>query len=160
MALKSNYDSGRFEKEVSEQVDSLNERILAEFIRAGEKFVTEAREQEQSHELGHYKDVTSNLRNSICCFVFLDGELVHENQIGNAVENKQIAQELVLPKGFQLIGIAGKNYASYVESKGYNVISYQADTCMVELATYLETLEVIEKGTGAGIEESFIPHEL
>ena len=49
------------------------------------------------------------------------------------------------------------NYASFVESKGYNVISYQADICMVDLAGYLENLEVIEQGTAARMEETFIP---
>ena len=60
-------------------------------------------------------------------------------------------------KGIQLIGIAGMNYASFVESKGYNVISYQADVCIVDLAMYLETLEVIEQGSAAKMEETFIP---
>ena len=49
------------------------------------------------------------------------------------------------------------NYASYVESKGYNVISYQADVCMVELGGYLENLDLIKEGTAAGMEETFIP---
>ena len=74
--------------------------------------------------------------------------------------NEQAIRDVINPKGFQSIGIAGMNYASHVESKGYNVISYQADVCLVDLATYLEKLEVIEKGTGARMEESFIPEDL
>jgi len=81
--------------------------------------------------------------------------LVHEkNEI---ITNKSKVEEFVKPSGFQLILIAGMNYASYVESKGYNVISYQADICMVDLGFYLEKLEVIEKGTTARLEDTFVP---
>lgn len=155
MALKSNFNEGQSMKDVQRQADSLYERIIQSFIRAGEEFVTNARGQMQDHAMGTYKDVTTNLRNSIGYFVFHDGELVKENS--NIVTNKIAIQELVKPKGFQLIGIAGMNYASHVESKGYNVISYQADICMVDLAVYLETLEVIEQGGAAKMEETFIP---
>ncbi len=155
MALKSNYDAGRVQRETQVQADSLYERILAAFIRAGENFVIQAREQVQDHALGTYEDQTTNLRNSIGYFIFHDGELIRENQIGSAVANKQEVQSLVLPKGFQLIGIAGMNYASYVESKGYNVITIQAETCFLNLQNYLEILEVTDKNYNAQIEEAF-----
>jgi hypothetical protein len=157
MALKSNFNEDRSMQDVNRQKDSLYERIINSFIRAGESFVSNARGQMQDHEMGTYKDVTTNLRNSIGYFIFHDGEIVRENQVGNAVENKQLVQDLIVPKGIQLIGIAGMNYASFVESKGYNVISYQNDICLVELAMYLETLGVIKEGSAANMEETFIP---
>lgn len=157
MALKSNYNDSRFSRDVQTQVDSLYERIIQSFIRAGEKFVTDAREQVQDHAQGTYLDQTTSLRNSIAYFIYHDGELIKENQVGNAVSNLQQVKDTIKPKGIQLIGIAGMNYASYVESKGYNVISYQADTCIINLAFSLEHLDVIEKGTTARLEESFIP---
>jgi len=153
MALKSNFQQNDYKK----QVDSLYTRIINSFIRAGEDFVTNAREQMQDHAMGTYKDRTTNLRNSIGYFIFQDGVLAIENQTGNEEENRKEVQSVVKPKDIQLIGIAGMNYASFVESKGYNVISYQADVCLVDLAMYLETLQVIEQGTAAGVEESFIP---
>lgn len=155
MGIKSNFDSGRIQKETQSQAEALYERILQSFIRAGEKFVINARSQMQDHAMGTYKDQTTNLRNSIGYFVFHDGELLKEDS--NIVTNKMNIQDLINPKGFQLIGIAGMNYASYVESKGYNVISYQADVCMVDLAVYLETLEVIEQGSAARMEDTFLP---
>lgn len=109
----------------------------------------------QDHAMGTYNDVTTNLRNSIGYFVFHDGELIKEH--GNIETNQALIQDIVVPKGIQLIGIAGMNYASFVESKGYNVISYQNDLCLVELAMYLETLGVIKQGTAVNIEETFIP---
>jgi hypothetical protein len=157
MALKSNFNESRFNREVQNQADKLNEKILNSFIMAGEQFVIDARSQGQDHALGQYMDRTGNLRNSIGYYVYHNGELVKEKSIGNAVENKQIIQDFINHKGFQLIGIAGMNYASFVESKGYNVISYQADVCMINLAGYLEKLEVIEQGSAAQMEETFLP---
>jgi len=155
MALKSNFNEARSMKDVEKQADILYEKILNSFRMAGEQFIVNARGQLQSHALGQYKDQTTNLRNSIGYFIFHNGKLVHEkNEI---ITNRAKVDEFIKPTGFQLIGIAGMNYASHVESKGYNVISYQADICMVDLAGYLEKLEVIEQGSAARMEETFIP---
>lgn len=147
MALKSNFNEGRVSREVQKQTELINEKILNSFIMAGEQFVIDARSQGQSHEQGQYKDVTGNLRNSISYHVFHNGELVHERVFESGGANREVIQDLVEPKGFQLIGIAGMNYASHVESKGYNVISIQADVCIINLAGYLEKLEQVEQGT-------------
>jgi len=145
-------------KDVQKQTDMIYEKVLNSFTMAGEQFVADAREQGQSHEMGQYKDVTTNLRNSIDYYIFHNGELVSGGKTAqNQTELKAIIQDIIKPKGFQLIGIAGQNYASHVESKGYNVISYQADVCIINLAGYLEKLEVFEKGSAARMEETFIP---
>ena len=172
MALKSNYNEGRFSREVKKQVDVINEQIINSFITAGEQFITDAREQGQSHAAGQYEDVTANLRNSIGYYIFHNGEKVIGKEPGSlvgktsegklsasdiALINETAIKDMINPKGFQLIGVAGMNYASHVESKGYNVISYQADVCLVNLAEYLEKLNVIEKGSAARMEETFIP---
>ncbi len=155
MALKSNFNEARSMKDVEKQKEALYQKIINAFIYAAETFIRDARGQAQSHEAGQYEDVTGNLRNSIGYFIFHNGELVHEkNEI---LTNKSKVDEFIKPTGFQMILIAGMNYASYVESKGYNVISYQADVCMVDLAGYLENLDVIEQGTAARMEETFIP---
>ena len=157
MALKSNFNEAQSMKNVEKQADSLHTKILNSFIYDGEEFIVNARGQGQSHEMGQYKDVTTNLRNSIAYYVFYNGKLVHRNEKGNAVVNMQEISGLIKPKGYQIIAIAGMNYASYVESKGYNVISYQADILIVDLAVHLEKLEVIEKGIVARIENTFLP---
>jgi hypothetical protein len=157
MAITSNFNEANSMRDIQKQADSLYQKILNSFIRAGEDFIVNARGQMQDHAMGTYKNVTTNLRNSIGYFVFHDGELIHEKN--DIITNKSLIQEVVNPKGFQLIVIAGMNYASYVESKGYNVISYQSDICMVDLAVYLETLEVIEPGSAAQMEETFIPDD-
>jgi hypothetical protein len=155
MALKSNFNEAKSMKDVQAQAETLYQKIINTFIYDAEQFIINARGQVQDHTLGTYKDQTTNLRNSIGYFIFHNGELVHESN--KIVTNKETIQEFIKPSGFQLILIAGRNYASYVESKGYNVISYQADVCMIDLALHLEKLSLIKEGTAAQMEETFLP---
>ena len=157
LALKCNLSGSQIEKDVQKQTEALNERILNSFIRPGEQFIIDAREQGQDHAMGQYKDITKALRNSISYHVFFNGKLVSEKVYGTGIENRQAIQDIINPKGFQLIGIAGMNYASFVESKGYNVISYQADVCMINLGHYLLKKGVIERESILRTEESFLP---
>lgn len=172
MALKSNFNESKSMKDIERQAESLYQKIINSFIMAGEEFVKDARGQAQNHGAGQYEDVTANLRNSIGYYVFHNGKLIVGKEPGTlpgkknegklsaaeiALINEGEIKERINPKGFQLIGIAGMNYASHVESKGYNVISYQADTCVINLAGYLENLEILQKGTAAQMEETFIP---
>lgn len=155
MALKSNFNEAKSMQDVKAQAETLYQKILDSFIYAAEDFIVNARGQVQDHAMGTYLDQTTNLRNSIGYFIFHNGEMVREkNEI---TTNKSLVDGFVKSSGFQLILIAGMNYASYVESKGYNVISYQADVCMIDLTGYLENLDVIKQGTSARMEETFIP---
>ncbi len=173
MALKSNYNSASFGRDIQRQADSIHERILQTFIRHGEEFVKQAREQLQEHAMGTYKDITANLRNSIGYYIFFDGKSVFQNPVSgeyagpktegrlskSEIEgiNTEAIRDIVNPRGFQLIAVAGMNYASHVESKGYNVISYQVDVMVIDLMRDLEYLNVIDKGSAARYEESIIP---
>ncbi len=173
MALKSNYNSASFGRDIQRQADSIHERILQTFIRAGEEFVKQAREQMQEHAMGTYKDITANLRNSIGYYIFQDGNVVFQNPASgdyagpesegrlskSEIEsaNTEAIRSIINPRGFQLIAVAGMNYASYVESKGYNVISYQVDVMVINLMRDLEYLNVLDKGSAARYEESIIP---
>jgi hypothetical protein len=127
----------------------------------------------QEHAMGTYKDVTANLRNSIGYYIFFDGKSVFQNPVSgeyagpktegrlskSEIEgiNTEAIRDIVNPRGFQLIAVAGMNYASHVESKGYNVISYQVDVMVIDLMRDLEYLNVIDKGSAARYEESIIP---
>jgi len=173
MALKSNYNSASFGRDIQRQADSIHERILQTFIRHGEEFVKQAREQMQEHAMGTYKDITANLRNSIGYYIFQDGKAIFQNPASSdyagpesegrlsksEIEsaNTEAIRSIINPRGFQLIAVAGMNYASYVESKGYNVISYQVDVMVINLMRDLEYLNVLDKGSAARYEESIIP---
>jgi hypothetical protein len=160
VGITCNITPDELEAEFNRQKEVLYKQILNAFNTAGLDFVKNAREQGTDHSMGQYEDVTKALRNSIDYYVFYNGEMVSGGISEQASQNKALISDQVKPSGFQLIGIAGMNYASYVESKGYNVISYQADVCLVDLAGYLENLDQIEKGSAASIEDTFIPEDL
>ena len=172
MALKSNFNEVKFSADVKKQTDMLDQKIINAFIYDAEQFIINARGQAQEHGMGQYEDVTANLRNSIGYYIFHNGELVIGKEPGEFVGkksegklsspeiasmNNQTIQGLIKKTGFQCILIAGMNYASHVEANGYNVISYQADVCMIDLALHLERLHTIKGGTAAQMEETFIP---
>lgn len=88
------------------------------------------------HHQPHYSDWTANLRSSIGYVVAIDGRIVSKSDFahekgekGNGAEGSKeglrYARELAAkyPKGAALIVVAGMNYASYVQRKGYDVIA-------------------------------------
>ena len=87
------------------------------FIEVGERCITEARDN------GSYTDRTGHLRSSVGYVVLLDGVVQSQGNI-NKHHQEQIEKiKVKYPKGLVLIVVAGKNYAAYVEAKGYNVLS-------------------------------------
>lgn len=111
---------------------------------AGEQFVKDAREGlniSGAFPKGDYTNRTANLRSSIGYFVLNNGVIVDSNLEGTA-EGIAAARELLnsIPdkSGYQLIGVAGMDYASYVESRGYNVITSQKDVAIVNIERMLQ----------------------
>ena len=101
--------------------DKIKEKYIKaatqKFIEVGERCITEARDN------GSYTDRTGNLRNSVGYMVLLDGVVQSQGNI-NKHNQEQIEKiNVKYPKGLVLIVVAGKNYAAYVEAKGYNVLS-------------------------------------
>jgi hypothetical protein len=141
MAVKSNFNSAESLKELMKEGEEILKLIVEAMKQAGETFVKAARDQPGDHAAGFYQDITTNLRNSVQYMIFKDGELLHESGSKFSGQNRSDVQDLVNKSGFQLIGIAGMNYASHVESKGYNVISTQADQCIIDLSEYLKDIE-------------------
>lgn len=130
-------------------MDSINERVtgfvqekeqktLDVLFYTGEKFVNRAR------DVVSYTDRTGNLRSSIGYTVFKDGKKVKANyQIsekgsnGGKISKKKamsLAQQFAnevgskFPKGYVVVGVAGMNYAFFVEKRNYDVISGSAPT--------------------------------
>ena len=96
----------------------------------------EIREGKSQPQTGDYMDQTANLRNSIGYFLLKDGTQIRQ-QLHGGLESTSAAMTVLnsVPKkpGYQLIGIAGMDYASYLESQGFNVITSQAGIAMVNL---------------------------
>ncbi len=113
-------------RDVKEVFDNFQEELIIQLIQlyayAGERFVNLARNRRT------YKDRTGNLRSSIGYIVALDGVEKIGNLQGTAegmARAKELAHEVLSedPVGVVLIGFAGMHYASYVESRGYDVIT-------------------------------------
>ena len=134
-----------------EDYKALTEKDIVSILsRVGEEFVTEARNQIASHSAMTYLDQTTALRNSVCYFLFKNGELIESktdihksgSEAQKGIEtSKRIAQKFSNFEGYRLIGVAGMNYASFVESKGYNVISTQKYFAIINLQEYFDAVK-------------------
>ena len=122
MGLTPLYTSNDVKEVFDTFIEDVDVQLIQLFAYVGEEFVNQARNTRT------YKDRTGNLRSSIGYIVALDGEIKISNLEGTG-EGKARAKELVKEvlsdssTGIVLIGVAGMQYASYVESKGYDVIS-------------------------------------
>lgn len=103
---------------------------LNEINRVGLEIVTAAR-QKQGHEVGGFNDITGVLRSSIGYIVLYDGVQIYSDFQGvpeGVSDGKNLAEQTAesYPKGYVLIMVAGANYATYVEDRGYDVITGSA----------------------------------
>lgn len=124
MKLKRTGDWNRVPSMLQQVVKRVEEAIIFNFYVIGEGSVNHAREQ------GSYKDRTSNLRNSIGYVVAYNGEIVEYGFKRSAgITDKaafladQKIQEMLSDHGYDLIIVAGMNYARHVENKGKVVLS-------------------------------------
>jgi len=146
MGITADFDIGDINQANEELVAEVENKVIMAMQYAGEDFVAACREQPQGHELGFYNDRTANLRNSEGYLIYKYGELVHESSTRFPAENRTTVADLIDKGAIMLIGIAGMDYASWVESKGYNVITIQRDQLFVDLEIYFKDIQVaIEK---------------
>lgn len=101
--------------------DRAEEKMIKALQQTGEYFVTRAR------ETGNYNNDTGNLRSSIGYVIARDGQTIFgdfqpagvgTDQKTGVGEAKRLASSLALThnKGLVLIGVAGMDYAVYVEN--------------------------------------------
>jgi hypothetical protein len=93
----------------------LKREIIDRFTRIGEKYANLAK------QTGTYMDRTGNLRNSNSYRVYRDGAVVADRI--DRPETGRMFEKLATGKGVELIVGNGMEYASFVEGKGYNVVS-------------------------------------
>ncbi len=125
VGLRSLFRGKQIESIFNKFDESVHNDILRTLQFVGEEFVNNARLK------GNYKDQTSNLRSSIGYIILLDGKVIQNNFSGNREgqsNGKKVAKEVSqkYPEGYVLIGVAGMNYAAYVEAKNLDVISGSA----------------------------------
>jgi hypothetical protein len=128
----------------SDNLRRIEQAIIATLARRGEQFVTDARNNNSfdgAFEKGDYTDRTANLRNSIGYFILKDNDVIHSSFPGGQTQEAKAAlNEVPKRPGYRLIGMAGMNYAAYVESRGYNVITSQSYEIVELLAKDLKEL--------------------
>lgn len=128
--------------QISESFENLKTQFIAEVIEVmayvGEEFVKDAKTNlhinKSVFSKGNYQDQTSNLRSSIGYYILHNDKVVKYKL--EPLANMSIIRSLFTRrsrKGLRLVVVAGMEYASYVESKGYNVITSQADVAFVDL---------------------------
>lgn len=105
----------------------------------GEVFVNSARNTRT------YRDHTRNLRGSIAYAIVFNGDIQKKNLSGTA-EGTEKAMELIgevksnEKEVAELIGVAGMEYATCVESRGYDVITGSIPVANKELKKIKEAL--------------------
>ncbi len=121
--IKAQFTGAGIAKVLQKKVDNINKAVFDRLSRVGEKFVTNARDNDT------YKDQTDNLRSSIGYIILKDGVQLQsnfqgKNQVGVG-RGRQVAEEVAdqYPKGWVFIGVAGMDYAAKVEKNGYDVIT-------------------------------------
>lgn len=120
--LKSLFNGRQLQNVFEQFQKGVDDKAIQTLQYLGEQFVNNARLS------GNYTDRTGNLRSSIGYIILNDGVIVDKNFEGKAKgksEAQAVADEVALqyPNGYVLIGVAGMNYAAYVEAKGFDVIT-------------------------------------
>ena len=174
MGLTAKYKPADVQQALDRGARQIERGILRIFSRAGEKFVEDVRRADNitgvwkqrkltdaelasgrtAPNYGDYLDDTDNLRSSIGFGIYLDGVPDVDDFDGNpeGVAAARSALNAVPKRGWQLIGVAGMEYASAVESKGYNVITSQGDVAIVQLTVDIRSFRDKMNRLGKGVE--------
>lgn len=110
---------------------TLDKIVLRELKLIAEEACNHARNDYPTRASGGYDDHTKNLRGSIGYKIFFNGtEITHGGLDGKGSEKgEQVASSTLNRiqsdgKLWEIVVVAGMEYARYVEAKGYNVISF------------------------------------
>lgn len=115
----------------SSQKPQFDTRVLRELTVIAEEACNMARDTYPSRDSGGYDDHTRNLRGSIGFKIFFESKEVTSGGFdGRGSAEGESAARTALGKLdtksslWEIVVVAGMEYARYVEAKGYNVISF------------------------------------
>lgn len=126
MSFKARTPIDEIRKELDREV-ALRKRVLQRSLLVVAEQITNAARSTNS-----YKDRTGNLRSSVGAIVVQDGKIVGQRgfekvrpDVNGDKEGMSYAELLAknYPTGTVIIAVAGKEYASYVADKGYDVLA-------------------------------------
>ena len=150
MAIKAEFKVEglrEIQQRLIERKEALKRVLDMKLLQLAEEAVTHAKWNKG------YKDRTANLKNSISFALYYDGELVtaHAGQIPEpqqspegqaqveaALDEYARKENVVAPKGYSLLIVAGMRYGAHVEHRGYNVLHLTKYYLRDELKKVLE----------------------
>lgn len=134
IASASKFGFDAVKKNLQKQASGTNDKKMGRWLSyIGEELCNHARTITKGHSSGGFDDQTGNLRSSIGFRIYKDGVKVVDGGFknvsgGNAISEAKtaldrygLAYEIPI-KGWTIVIVAGMSYATYVESKGYNVL--------------------------------------
>lgn len=164
MGLVPKFTYSDLERAINGELITIERNVISIMQRVGEQFVTDARNavniSASAFPKGDYTDQTSNLRSSIGYFILRDNEVVTENIQGTmsgTIKARGVLSQVGFKSGYRLVGVAGMEYSSNLESKGYNVITSQQLDLIVNLGERLKKYadQLGKKGTQIDFGSSF-----
>lgn len=112
----------------------IEENVLSAYKTVGETCLTKIRDRAKGKP--NWTDQTGNLRSSVGYMIFVDGEMIFaagfDPKVGadpsKGVDvGREYAKRIGVELGdarYALVVVAGMNYASYLEKKDYEVITF------------------------------------
>lgn len=101
--------------DILKEIEAAERRLILRLQRMGEQYVAMARQK------GNYTDQTGNLRNANSYRLYKDGKVLFQS-IGSSATGKFL-DNYIIGVGLELVCGNGMEYCTYVEGKGYNVVS-------------------------------------
>lgn len=144
MAIEPQFTRKDVQRRFDAFLDQIQKQQIKRLSMLGEMCVNHARSVPK--DLG-FEDQTGNLRSSIGYAVFVDGVAVHSfyEEVKGGVEGANAGLRLSKKigegsSGVCLVVTAGMHYATYVESRGRDVIASAEQLAKRELPRMLEKL--------------------
>lgn len=138
---------------ITAAVEEALEMVCLEIVRkAKTEYGTGSPEKAGQPHQPDYIEWTHYLKGSIGYVVYSDGQKIAENfggdNAGGAEKGRKLATSVAgqYPKGFVAVIVAGSEYAAYVESRGYSVLTGATSDAGKLLEKYMKAAVEAIKG--------------
>lgn len=137
--IKPRFNQNDLHKAFLKKKEAINNVLIRRLQILGERCVNHAR------TLNTYTDQSGNLRSSIGYAIYANSNAIQESFVGKpegVAKAKEMASKYARkgPNEISLIVVAGMDYALYVESKGYDVLTSAEELAKRELPKMLKQL--------------------
>lgn len=132
ISFTAQHSDADLEKWIQQDMKAWFDELLEDFRKTGRDYVDRARARTKVGGQG-FGNITWDLRSSIIMVLAVDGKIIETYNPpiakGDGLKDgkalaKEVIAEMGRRKGIAMAIVAGKNYAVFVEDKGFRVISY------------------------------------